>query len=787
MREQHFVTPRPVRLEIKIAAGDIQVATVDGDEATVTLEGSPKIVDAARVELVGDRPLSFTTLRLLSPPRVVIDVADADASGVAGAQVVDDGTVRRVGVASVGTTARVVIELAGDTEFDVAELEPMTRSDVAVFVHRWHEAMREGCATADERAELSDYEHRLLDSLGQHRHLRQLAGYPLLCALLCALHRDRRSQLPANRMELYEIALHMLLERRDRERRIDDPGSALSRTDKTLLLQDIAYWLLRNKWATAPAGRVTERIAVKLRGMAQIRSSAAEVYVVLLERSGLLREPVEGQTDFVHRSFQEYLAAKEAIESDDIGVLVDNAYTDLWGDVIVLAAGHAPAAKRAELLGQLVDRAEQTRSTAIRDALRLVAVASLESSPELDPELRTRIQEAVASLLPPRTMAAARSLARAGSFTVDLMARARPTTAVEVAATIRAAGEIGDPAALPLLARFGKDPRKAVVKELLGAWPKFDPEEYARIVLPNYPLDDRWFHVEDPRLVPGLTHLSQLRHLWCGWSDPEAVPLRFVADLRGLTEINVPPYPDLSPLVGCSLEALHVAWLPDRPPTDVAPLARIPTLTTVGIGGRLTDAAPLGRLPGLRALSLHTMLTVAELEKLAPLRQLTHLLVGEMPRLTTVDPLGFLDAPVSIDLWDCPRLQDVRTLRRWSATLHHVGLDSCPAADLGPLAELPVLTSVDLRGCGAVDLSPIARAPELIRLTLGDWGTADPLPDLTPLRASGTLRDIQIDAQSVDVSALAGMRDLTVAVPAYTVVSGAGRLGAGSRVRRRRN
>ena len=72
-------------------------------------------------------------------------------------------------------------------------------------------------------------------------------------------------------------------------------------------------------------------------------------------------------------------------------------------------------------------------------------------------------------------------------------------------------------------------------------------------------------------------------------------------------------------------------------------------------------------------------------------------------------------------------------------------------------------------------------------MTLGDWGTADPLPDLTPLRASGTLRDIQIDAQSVDVSALAGMRDLTVAVPAYTVVSGAGRLGAGSRVRRRRN
>jgi len=59
---------------------------------------------ASVIELVGDRPLSFTTLRLASPPRVVVDVADADPSGVAPAQLVDDGTVKRIGVAPVGGT-----------------------------------------------------------------------------------------------------------------------------------------------------------------------------------------------------------------------------------------------------------------------------------------------------------------------------------------------------------------------------------------------------------------------------------------------------------------------------------------------------------------------------------------------------------------------------------------------------------------------------------------------------------------------------------------------------------
>jgi DUF4097 and DUF4098 domain-containing protein YvlB len=55
MVEQRFATPRPVRLEVKVAVADVDVATVDGGESTVMLEGSPKLVEATKVELVGDR------------------------------------------------------------------------------------------------------------------------------------------------------------------------------------------------------------------------------------------------------------------------------------------------------------------------------------------------------------------------------------------------------------------------------------------------------------------------------------------------------------------------------------------------------------------------------------------------------------------------------------------------------------------------------------------------------------------------------------------------------------
>ncbi|MBB4908846.1 NACHT domain-containing protein [Actinophytocola algeriensis] len=387
-----------------------------------------------------------------------------------------------------------------DAGFSVMDLQQMSRGDVRLFVARWHSAIRLGCVDDESRQALHSYETALLGLLESRGHLRKLAGYPLLCALLCALHQDRRATLPSNRMELYEVALQMLLERRDVERKIGTI-EGLGRTEKLLLLADLAYWLIRNGYTDVDVPRATYRISQRLHLMPQVKASIQDVYRHLLERSGLLREPVEGRIDFVHRTFQEYLAALDAMNTDDVGTVVQNGHLDQWHEVVVMAVGHASKKQREELLGRLLERGD----------LHLLVLASLETAPELDADLRREIQAKTSRLLPPASMPKAKAIAAAGEYVLDLLASCQPQTIDELTATIRALAETRLEEALPVIARFASDPRRRVFEEILHCVSLFDEQEYGETVLAKSTLTQLAVH-EDYTLM-AARYMSTLRQL----------------------------------------------------------------------------------------------------------------------------------------------------------------------------------------------------------------------------------------------------------------------------------
>ncbi|MFJ5999517.1 NACHT domain-containing protein [Streptomyces sp. NPDC092370] len=557
--------------------------------------------------------------------------------------------------------------------FRELSLAPMGRGEVATFVHRWHRAAR-----------APEYEQRLLDSLRTKRDLARLATNPLMCGLICALHRERRGYLPAGRKELYDAALTMLLARRDRERGMNTAeGPELGEAAQLELLQRLAYALVlsgRTEMTLKRAERIVES-ALPTLAPGTGKGDASHILRILLLRSGVLRRPAENVVDFVHRTFQDYLGARYAVEEGHLDVLTRHADDTQWEDVIRMAVAHARPTERVFLLGELL-----ARNT---PRLTLLALACLEHATALDPAVRTGVEERAAALIPPRTTAAARELAEAGPLVLELLPGPESLTdqearGVTITASVLASEE--PDGALAVLRRFRDHPDHDVRRQLAGTWHRFGAEQYAVEVLDHLDRSDLFLTCESPAQ---LTALARMR-----------------------------PWPDLA------FEGPHSA-------EDVVAAVPEPgTVTTLGIirNRRLTELGALRRFTALNRLTVLECPDATGLERLRPL-PLTELVLNRVADLTGLRSLPSL------------------TLLAMAQELPGATLtDTLPAeAPLGFLSLGRHSTdTTGLRGLGHWrTLHTLRLGPLTTELTAADWREVAALPRLTCLYLNASIiRDL---------------------------------------------
>jgi len=482
---------------------------------------------------------------------------------------------------------------AGFTEL---ELLPMSRADVAAFIARWHQA-----AGTDER--LTGWRDSLTAAVVRKQDLGRLATSPLMCALICALNRDRRGYLPEGRMELYSAALEMLLVRRDRERGIAVPeGFRLTADQQITLLQRLAYWLATNGTAEIDRALAVRKLADALPAMAGINGDGEQLLRHLLVRSGLLRQPTADSVDFIHRTFQDYLAAKAAIEEEDLGVLVRNAHDDQWDDILRMAVGHARPKERARLLRALLARAESDTQHGGR--LRLLAAACLEHATELDPAVRQEVADSTGVVIPPWSDAAAKALATAGPIILDLLPGPEGLNHSAAHAVVVAATTVAGAAAIPLLAQYAEHESLSVRAQLAWAWERFDTREYGDQVIARLTYGDGLrFIAKSREQLEYLAEIGGRPSVECSGSFSEAelrllppaplealrlhendqgVGLSWLADCPGLRElrlINCTGPVDLAALPGLTLDHLVLASCTDlRSPEALARSAGVRSL-----------------------------------------------------------------------------------------------------------------------------------------------------------------------------------------------------------------
>ncbi|MEU4180118.1 NACHT domain-containing protein [Streptomyces sp. NPDC026589] len=630
--------------------------------------------------------------------------------------------------------------------FAELRLLPMSNEDIQAFVVSWHRAAL--LSEPDDHDRLNELEGDLSRQFDQNATLRDLARTPLLCAVICALHRRRDGFLPETRWKLYRSALEMLLGHRDRRRRIGGPeGVELEVEEHTQLLQRIAVWLVREGQSEFTRGQALRQLGRALAGMGRVRAQGPpeKILTHLLNRSGLLQERTDDTYQFIHRTFQDYLAAKELIEDEHLNELLRHADEESWQDVILLAAGHCGRRELAVLVDGLLDAGlKHAEGSAERSALHVLAALCEQHATWLDGSVRDRVRHNTASLFPPADADQAAVLSRLGAAALDHLPdpESVPTDspgAHHVSLLLRRIG--GAEAIRHVRAWLTAHP--ALFSDLAVLWSTFPPEAYAREVLAPLDLSKRIVLVDRGRL-DALRHLPSLEQLvlFGDLTDDELRTALAETRLRHLRLHGNTLFADIS-LLDSQADTLRHLSLGQCPAIeDLTPLGALPSLTELGVdlGQRSAGLlAPVAGMPGLTYLNV-VGFDPAEWDELPILPGLTQLWIRSDQPLS-VRGLGAWKSLTALRVSEVASLGDVLAELRANPRITLLELRPFPfpaSAALEPVPSVKTLEVDTVRDAEQVDL--LHRLfPGLTTLTLNvPVGTAE--LDLTPLLSWTGLR-----------------------------------------------
>ncbi|MGC5365162.1 NACHT domain-containing protein [Streptomyces sp. DT24] len=654
--------------------------------------------------------------------------------------------------------------------FEELRLLPMRDDDVRAFVAAWHRAAR---LDGDAHEDLAELERDLAQQLARNTTLSDLARTPLLCAVICALHRRRQGFLPETRWQLYDSALAMLLGNRDKRRRIKNPeGVSVTVEEQAQLLQRIAVWLVREGQTEFSRDQALRRIDRALSGMERIQQQGPpeKILTHLLNRSGLLLERADDTYQFAHRTFQDFLAAKEFVEDDHLGELLRHAAEETWQDVILLAAGHCGRRELPLLVNGLLDVGEERTDAPDRAGIHVLAALCARHAAWLDAATRERVKRCTAALFPPTAFHEVRTLARLGASGLALLPS--PEEFEGTAGSVHAVAEliiaVGGHEAVPH-ARTWALAHERAVEVFAHQWFNFPPQAFATEVLGLVDLEDRMVDVHTADQLASLIRLPRAKHITVlGDFTDDALDTSLSA-LR-LYSLVVARNAELTNITwlrrqGETLTALHLLDCPGV--QDASVLVSLTQLVTLGLSTRNlgcprdSACASIAALDSLRHLTVHSVdtSTLAELPAHPGLTSLTAEWTG--PALT------------------------VTGLARWPALTWLCLAGRGPVVHLADaLREAPHLTHLHVRGGSRLELTgdpvpsvldlclPVRtdgdlialakRFPSLTHLKLyAGQGAVFPL-DLSPLRALPELR-IEVELNTGHLSDFSGTDGLDLA------------------------
>ncbi|MDC0766019.1 serine protease [Streptomyces sp. HD] len=572
--------------------------------------------------------------------------------------------------------------------FEELTLLPMSDEDIEAFVTAWHNAARLECEYAydtgrcgDERDLLISLEQDLVHQLGQNQALRDLARTPLLCAVICALHRRRRGLLPTTRWSLYRAALAMLLGGRDAGRGVAPDDITLDSDEQHVLLQRLAIWLIRTGRQQMSHEQASHQLDLAMRDMPQFRDRTTPDRVLrfLLERSGLLQERTDDAIQFIHRTFQDFLAAKEFNESGYVFELLRHASDPTWRDVIVLAVGHATRMDAQHVIEKLIEFGDAAEERERKWYLHLLAAQCVTSLLALNPEVMGVVRERVRRLMPPRSHPEGADVTSLGAWAVDLLPGPEGLQGGMAVYTVDALTRIRTAEARQRLHRYAAHSSvpNSVADCIVSGWQRQPAEEYAREVLAGSRI--RSLAVVNSAQLAQLPHLGSISEVIVVGSYP-VEELDAHLPVRDIEAIGL----------WHNQEIAHLDFLRQREHLRVL---TVQECTALEHGEWLTV---LGGLTSLERLTFHgdqvSALEILRAASGSPRLARLNLLMGSLRSLTDLAPLFHVRELTFVGLRDYADVMQVRRVfPNLTVLTLGLALDAVTSLDLTDLRHLPGL------------------------------------------------------------------------------------------------
>jgi NACHT domain len=251
-------------------------------------------------------------------------------------------------------------------------LSPFDDAAVRGFLIRWCElyAVDRAGDSAHSRREGRVEGEQLARDVLAHKDVRELSRNPLLLTVLAIVHRAG-VRLPDHRIELYEHATKVLVERWNRVRSLTQsrPPPPLKATDAVRLLGPVALRMVRSGSHGVISEADLRQMLDKALSGGALRGVATTDEAIALFRNalGLLVEQGPGVYAFIHLTLAEYFAAWELVRSNELEALVEreiDVFYPQWREVILLAAGElgvirADDARLEDLITRLLDSASR--------------------------------------------------------------------------------------------------------------------------------------------------------------------------------------------------------------------------------------------------------------------------------------------------------------------------------------------------------------------------------------------------------------------------------------------